>query len=78
MSKQLIKKGRDDFEDALMGMDEKILKRIRENEIEYHGQVTKFLAEKENELRTVLRRLEEKNLNTDGKDMIIKQLRNFI
>ena len=63
-----IGEGKAEFEDALIGMDEKILKRIRENEREYHMQVTKFLGEKENELKTVLRRLEEKNLNTDGKD----------
>ena len=62
----------------MVGMDKGILKRIKDSEQEYHGQVTKFLKEKENELKSVLRKLEEKNLNTDGKDMIIKNLRDVI
>ena len=40
--------------------------------------MTKFLAEKESELRIVIKRLEDKNINTDGKDVIIKNLHAFI
>ena len=55
-------------------MDAGILKRIRENEHEYHATVMKYLHEKESELRGVLKRLEEKNTNTDGKDILISKL----
>ena len=77
-AKNIVKESKYELDEALIGMDKGILKRIKESEQEYRGQVTKFLAEKENELKTVLRKLEEKNLNADGKDQIIRNLREFI
>jgi len=38
----------------MSSLDEKILKRIRENEKEYHEQVVKYLKQKEIELRTII------------------------
>ena len=77
-AKNLIKSSQIQLDGAVVGMDKGILKRIKDSEQEYYQQVKKFLAEKENELKTVLRQLEEKNLNTDGKDRIIRHLRELI
>ena len=55
-------------------MDQGILDRIRENETEYHQAVMKYLKDKEEELRTVLRRLDQKNNQFDGKDLLIGKL----
>ena len=59
-------------------MDDKILSRIRENEQEYHTAVMRYLKEKEIEIRTVLRKLDEKNNQVDGKDLLIGKLHNLI
>ena len=63
---------------AIEDMDDKILTRIRENEQEYHTAVMRYLKEKEIEIRTVLRKLEEKNSQVDGKDLLIGKLHNLI
>ena len=60
--------------EALESMDQGILDRIRENETEYHQAVMKYLKDKEEELRTVLRRLDQKNNQFDGKDLLIGKL----
>ena len=59
-------------------MDSGIINRIRENEKEYHGAVMKYLREKESELRNVLRRLDEKNNQSDGKDILIGKLHTLV
>ena len=63
---------------AIEGMDDQILSRIRENETEYHTAVMRYLKEKEIEIRTVLRKLDEKNNQVDGKDVLISKLHNLI
>ena len=60
--------------EALESMDQGILDRIQENETEYHQAVMKYLKDKEEELRTVLRRLDQKNNQFDGKDLLIGKL----
>ena len=59
-------------------MDNKILERIRENESEYHRTVMKYLKDKEEEIKTVLRRLDQKNNQSDGKDILISKLHNLV
>ena len=59
-------------------MDQGILNRIKENEQEYHATVMKYLKHKEEELKTVLRRLDEKNNQQDGKDMLIAKLHTMV
>ena len=55
-------------------MDETILRRIRENEHTYHTAVMKYLKDKEQELRTVLKRMNEKFAMVDGKDVLIAKM----
>ena len=77
-NKNLMKESHVQIDEAMESIDDKILQRIRQTEKDYHQQVVKYLHEKETELRTVIQRLEEKNLNTDGKDVLISKLHKLI
>ena len=57
-AKKLVAESNVKLNEALEEMDQGILSRIRENETEYHQAVMKYLHDKEEELRTVLRRLD--------------------
>jgi len=59
-------------------MDGKILGRIRENEHTYHAAVMKYLKDKELELRSVLKRMDDKNSMADGKDFLIGKMKTLV
>ena len=60
-AKKLVVESNAKLNDALEELDAGILEKVRENESEYHKAVMKYLHEKEEELRTVLHRLDQKN-----------------
>lgn len=77
-SKKLVKDSEDQLNAVIETMDEKILQRIRENEHTYHAAVMKYLKEKEQELRTVLKRMEDKSAMVDGKDILIGKMHTLV
>ena len=66
--KKLVADSRNELNTYLEEIDDKIMNKIHENELAYRQVVMKYLRDKENELKVVLRRLSDKNLKGDAKD----------
>ena len=77
-AKQLVKDSKQQLDGAISYLDDRILVRIRENEKECQGQVMKYLRTKEWELKSVLKRLDIKNDNSDCKDALIGKLHTLV
>ena len=52
-------------------LDEAIIRKVNENEREYHDIVASYLKRKQWEIKDIIRNLSEKNEVQDGKDAVI-------